>query len=53
MTEIEPLYPPAPKDVPADLAKPGFRYRMMVVLVSLNGILKQQENLASACLAQP
>jgi hypothetical protein len=35
MSDAEPLYPPAPRDVPADLAKPGFRYRLMVVLVLL------------------
>lgn len=35
MTEIDSLYPPAPKDVPADLARPGFRYGLMVALVLL------------------
>ena len=35
MSEIEPPYPPAPKDVPVDLAKPGFHYRLMVAFVLL------------------
>jgi Zn-dependent protease with chaperone function len=35
MAPPEPLYPPAPPGVPADLARPGLRYRLLVALLLL------------------
>jgi Zn-dependent protease with chaperone function len=35
MADLTPLYPPTPPGIPADLAKPGLRYRLHVVLVLL------------------
>lgn len=39
MSDGDSSYPPAPAHVPADLAKPGLRYRMQVVLVMLTLLL--------------